>query len=161
MLPDIERCKGYAKSGTRCKRRQSKGYLCWQHAQSEYGIRVKKSLIPGAGWGLIDQNREIHTGQVIVPYQGTRMTEHQYQQYHNHTYGVEVSANAVIVPEKSTTSFGPYANTYRARNRAPGTYRNNAKLSYNARSRLVNLRAIHPIHPGQEVLTGYGRAYRF
>ena len=128
-------------------------------------MRIKKSLIPGAGWGLIDENRNFHTGNDIAEYKGTHMTPAQYEQFPSHDYGFEMrtsAANNIIVPEKTTSSFACYANSYRSRNRDPsrGITRNNAQLVYNSRSRTAWLRALHPIHPGQEILTSYGRGWR-
>ena len=50
-------CTATTAAGTRCRKRTCRGLVCWQHAHSQHGLRVKPSHIQNAGFGLFATKR--------------------------------------------------------------------------------------------------------
>ena len=66
-------CTATTAAGTRCRKRTCRGPVCWQHAQSQHGLRVKPSQIQNAGFGLFATKRMAKDAR-IAAYDGERRT---------------------------------------------------------------------------------------
>ena len=60
-------CTATTAAGTRCRKRTCRGPVCWQHAQSQHGLRVKPSQIQNAGFGLFATKRMAKTPRMRAP----------------------------------------------------------------------------------------------
>lgn len=68
------RCEQTRPNGARCKNRVCFGSpLCHQHNSMKYGVRIKKSTVPGAGKGLF-ATRAFRRDEWICPYPGEIIT---------------------------------------------------------------------------------------
>lgn len=70
-----DRCTYVKDNGERCKNRVCFGIpVCWVHTIKEYGIKIKKSTLPGVGKGLFSTSR-IERDTWICPYIGESINE--------------------------------------------------------------------------------------
>jgi SET domain-containing protein len=158
---EVIRCKALSLDDKRCKRRVAKGYYCWQHAENQLHLRIKPSKIPHSGFGLFDAKSPFRINQHIAEYTGEKQTPDEYENEHNHRYGLQYSQNLIINPKKTSTSFAQYANTLKRNNVISGQpHANNAKFTRDTRNRKIWLTAKTNIQPGQEIFVNYGRSYR-
>ena len=72
-------CTATTSAGTRCRKRTCRGPVCWQHAQTQHGLRVKPSQIQNAGFGLYATKRLAKNAR-IAPYTGEQRTRDQITQ---------------------------------------------------------------------------------
>lgn len=161
-IRSCDRCIGTRKDGTRCRRRTCIGTCCWQHAMKNLGLRVKKSLIPGAGRGLFSA-RVFRRNDRIVPYVANDNI-HMNRSEIDAKYGnalaeyVFCHRNYSMCWDASKTNSGVarFANDPRG-----------AKVTANAK--IVKLRnsgnsppcliATRKINPGEEIYVSYGSQY--
>ena len=148
----VVQCHGHAKSGERCKRRTARSPYCFTHLEKEEHLKIKTSTIPHSGLGIFTTTARKKNDNVA------RYSEKSYVNYdddHGGDYVLEVKANppTYVNPYRTTDSSGRYSNT--ARNRAQGT--NNAKISYNPRSKKASIKATANIPADREIKTSYGR----
>lgn len=69
-----DQCTHTRANGIRCKNRVCFGSpVCWVHNSTKYGVKIKKSTIPGAGKGLF-ATRRIPKDSWICPYSGEQTT---------------------------------------------------------------------------------------
>jgi len=128
--------------------------LCYQHLHVLEGLKLKKSYIPAAQLGLV-ATKEFRQNDNISQYTGDISAQRI-----EGPYVLQVNNNKFIDAKKTSTSAGRYANDCRTYNRNQGHCSgNNAKLSYDYRNERANLKAIRPIHHGDEIYVSYSRGY--
>ena len=59
-------CTATTAAGTRCRKRTCRGPVCWQHAQSQHGLRVKPSQVQNAGFGLFATKRMAKNARIAL-----------------------------------------------------------------------------------------------
>lgn len=114
-------------------------------------LRVKKSLIPDAGFGLYTTVQR-SVGEPIAPYTGNIVVDRTGNFGGDYVLQIKRNPPTYIDSRHTNTGVARYANSNRA-----GI--NNAQLTYNARQRKATLRARARIRPNQEIYTAYGRDY--
>jgi hypothetical protein len=159
-------CKGKTKNGNTCKNKTLMSIpYCWIHLQNDKKLRIKDSLIPGAGKGLfaVDKNKPegakiFKKGQVIIQYSGEIINEENL----NHRYGNYTAPYSIITrstPPKRYIDSACERGAGAMANQGLTIGQNNAKLSPSGGR--VFLTAIKDIKNNQEILTYYGDSYHF
>lgn len=147
-------CDSNTKKGVRCRCKTKKGFKCWRHLLSELNIRIKPSLIRGAGLGLYTAVRDFNIGDKITTYKG-----HLSSTPIHGIYVLQVSNNKYINANESTC-LGSFINSCRSNNEANGECNgNNSRFSYNRRTGIVNIIATKKINKGEEVCISYSTGY--
>jgi SET domain-containing protein len=119
-------------------------------------LRVKKSLLPGAGKGLFT-TRPIKKGECIVEYKGRirKWKDVKHEDGYN-GYLMYLSSQTVIDARPAINTKGRYANDARGMVRVKGL-RNNS--TYVKVGRKCFIEATRNILPGEEILVHYGDAF--
>ena len=151
-------CAAITTAGTECAQFTDKGHLCAQHAQLLLGVRVKPSLIPGAGGGLFAAGRDFHKGDVICEYLGVQMASLTFQANPS-AYAVRLY-RGVLDARRTCDGFGRYANAANSARQANAQLISERKLiGRRGSGRRIFLQATKAIHDGEEVLVKYGSGY--
>lgn len=161
----VIQCEAHTRQGhgPRCKKRTAFGNFCWQHQISVSGIRVKKSGIPNGGKGLfttIPRERN----DTVVDYKGKIMDESTFVREYpsGDRYGIQIGRK-VIVPQKTTDSYGFYVNSARPQDVRAGLVQgNNLKWSISRPRRGeidLKMKANRNIPANRELFVSYGRDY--
>lgn len=156
------RCKFIKTNGQRCKNRTKKGYYCFCHTEKEFGLWVKKSQIPNAGWGLW-ATKDFPRDEKIVEYKGKLISNEEANRMAATNGNIlQINRNFNIDANPSTIGLGQFSNDAAGLTRVPGL-RNNAKIVGNPREKRAFLETSQPIkatpkHP-TEIFTSYGRGY--
>ena len=164
---ETEQCVAQNANGHRCSRKVCIGInLCWSHLLKYKHLRIKHSTIPNAGKGLfaIDNKQPENAiifkkGDVIADYIGQTINAQTLRnRYEKHTapYGIYLKKDTYI---DAATERG-YASLA---NQAPQSALKNAKFVPNFRlnPQRVQLKATKEIRNGNDILTSYGRSYKF
>lgn len=119
-------------------------------------LRVKKSLLPGAGKGLFTKT-DIVKGTRIVEYKGKKRkwVDAKHEDGYN-GYLMRVTRSVVIDALPATDAFGRYANDARGLTRVE-TLKNNAE--YISEGTRCYIDATRNIKAGEEIFVSYGREY--
>jgi hypothetical protein len=153
-MVEMTRCRSMAATGYLCRRATNHGYMCIQHLEQECHLAVRKSTIPGAGWGLfttIDRCK----GERIVAYEGRRIDGHISGQY-----VLQLGSNCCIDASEPSSGVGRYVNCCRTQNKASGACTgNNTRFVINRKNQTASIVAIKSIAADTEIFCGYGRAY--
>jgi uncharacterized protein len=122
----------------------------------EKELRVRKSLLPGAGKGLFT-NKFIPKGTRIVEYKG-KITTWKEVDHHDGTNGYifYVKRNHVIDAQPFKKAVARYANDSKGLRRLPGLV-NNAE--YVEDGNRIFIQATKDIPAGSEILVSYGKEY--
>ena len=148
-------CTATTAAGTRCRKRTCRGPVCWQHAQSQHGLRVKPSQIQNAGFGLFATKRMAKDAR-IAAYDGERRTRADVKEEYGDETGQYVlcrSDRECFDASASNSSLARFANDARG-----SSLTNNARFTRGAKGPPL-LRAARAITAGREVLVSYGREY--
>ena len=141
--------------GHRCKHRTLRGTLCYQHLIKLKQLRIKKSTLPGAGFGLFG-TKPFHRGEKVAPYSGDVVVSNDPEFGDDYTLQIKRSPPTFITARRTNTGEGRYAN---ARNRGLGQGYNNAQLIFDARAQEANVKATKTIPTGTEITVAYGAQY--
>lgn len=122
----------------------------------ERQLIVKKSNIPGSGFGLFTKKR-IHKGACIVEYKGRleRWTDVKDQDGHN-GYLLQVNSRWAINALPYKKALARFANDANGLNRV-ANLRNNTEYILEGKRCFIYAKRI--ILPEEEILVGYGSAY--
>ena len=115
-------------------------------------LRIKKSLIAGAGKGLFAEEN-FATGSFVAPYTGDVYIGPD-PDLGNSNYGFELTSNYTIDAARRNTAPGRMMNDPRGSGILP-----NCKFAGDFRTKRVRLVTVRPVRKGQEFLVPYGRAY--
>ncbi len=122
----------------------------------EKHLRIKKSLLSGAGKGLFTQI-PIAKGTRIVAYKGKIQSWKEVKHVDGHNgYLMYINRHTVINALPAVDTLGRYANDAHGLSRVKGV-RNNAE--YVSEGRRCYIEAKRNIQKGEEILVGYGREY--
>lgn len=148
-----KQCQHNTVFGQRCKRRVCKGFYCWQHSTKTLGLRVKKSTIPDAGFGLFT-TRDFKKNHKIGDYSGTRMTKQEVDKKYNGTAEYVIcDRDRCIDGSDPNSSFVRYINRSE-RNKQPNAIYKNMNNNHN-----ISVRTTKRISKGSEIFTRYGRTF--
>ena len=114
-------------------------------------LRVKKSLIPDAGFGLYTTVPR-SVGEPIAPYTGNIVVDPTGNYGGDYVLQIKNNPPTYIDARHTNTSVARYANSNRG-----GV--NNAQLTFYPRQQKATLRARARIRPNEEIYTAYGRGY--
>ena len=166
MQPRMETMQRARYKKKRCQRRVSIGFeFCWPHLQITHHLKIKQSLIPGAGLGLfaVDPNLTgkgvvFHNKTVIFPsFGGIAMTEDEI----NNRYGDESSDVAIYAIKLNGNRFVDAAclrGVLSHLNHSPD-HKPNARLVLDKGEML--LQATKAIRSDNEILIDYGKDNMF
>jgi len=151
---DSMKCTAKKKDGTACGNRTARGDKCWIHLKKEDGLRIKESK---HGLGLFT-TETIEKGETIAPYTGEWVSKEELEkQCPGNTlmkYGIQVTKDKFLNACKTTDAPARFANDPRGSGKP-----SNARISVNARTKDVKLKAKQRIKPGTEITTSYGNQY--
>ena len=148
-----QRCTAQTKRGGHCRQRTAKGQYCWNHLRSISGLRIKKSLVPGAGMGLFAARRL--DSNTSIDYTGDRIPLESDQD--GGAYFLELSGQAAVDAARTNCGEGRWVNDPRGtRQRA-----NSKFVLHTPRGgpRRACVRTLRPIEKGEEILVSYGNGY--
>jgi len=125
---------------------------CSKHTRKHLGVSVKKSKIPGAGYGLFAE-KSFKKGEYIVQYTGEHLTTDEYDaRYGDDTlgaYGITLNDTTVIDAAKTSAGVARYACDFHGSGK-----KNNAE--YVTDDEEVWIVATKKIKAGDEIYTDYG-----
>ena len=154
-------CKGMTLNQKRCKKMTRKTNRCWIHLLKNRNLRVKKSLIPNAGYGLFAGKKTIKKNSSLGLYTGRKIENQKLDKYYPKTnlapYAIcESGAKKArcVNANYSTDSAPRYANDIMSRKKSNMNIKNVGKRKY-----LPKAYAIKDIKPNQEIYYYYGPQY--
>jgi hypothetical protein len=158
-----QQCTAFTKQGAPCKRRTKRGHHCSDHMRLLQHLAVRKSNIKGAGFGLFVAKGKnapsFRAGEQICKYTGDWI-ELLPGVNTGGPYFLQVNNSLAIDAARTNTALGRWANAPRgAVDREGRPLRPNAQLRLDRANKQGTLKALRPIHPGEEILVSYGRAY--
>lgn len=153
----VVRCTGHTLKGAQCKRRTGKTQYCYSHLEKIEHVKIKKSTIPAAGYGLFTTVRR-PARRKVVEYRGNKVSRPRNTlagDYVLETTGAHPPPYTYIDANHTTAGSGRFSNMAKASNHLS----NNAKLSLDYRGHKANIVSTRAIPAGREILTSYGRGY--
>ena len=151
-----QRCTADTKAGGWCKARTHYGCLCWVHRAQLNGTQIKDSTIPGAGKGLFAR-WDFGKGDAIVRYTGDIVQTADGEEesgWRGSSYVLEVTNSWAIDAARANTADGRMINDTVTTKMRP-----NVKFAFDARRKVVTIRALRAIKAGEELFISYGREY--
>ena len=148
-----QRCTADTKAGAHCKQRTAKGQYCWNHLRSIAGLRVKKTPIAGAGFGLF-ADRDLPPATTI-DYTGDRVRLAAAAD--GGTYFLQTSQDEAVDAARTNCGEGRWVNDPRG-----SGHRANAVFVLHTPpggTRTACLRTTRLVKRGEEILVKYGAAY--
>ena len=148
-----QRCTGITRKGAHCAQRTAKGQFCWNHLRTERGLQVKKSAVPGAGFGLFAA-RDLPAGSRI-DYTGDRVPLDADDD--GGAYFLQTKIGEAIDAARTNAGEGRWANDPRGSDqRACAEF-----VLYTPRGgvRTACLRTTRLVKKGEEILVKYGAQY--
>ncbi len=126
--------------------------FCAAHTREELGVFVKKSQIPGAGYGLY-ADQDFEKGDEIVEYTGETLTQDQYDDRYDDddmgSYGIALRDDVVIDAARTDSGVARYACDYHG-----SGMKSNAE--YVSDDEEIWIVATRGIKAGEEIFTDYG-----
>ena len=160
-----ERCCGRTMIGRRCRLRTRNGILCFHHLKRVHNVMIKRSLIPGAGRGIIAAGN-IAAEKNVVPYTGILMigapteaaTKELEQATHGSVYIMSPARGKVVDAAPTNSAPGRLMNDPAGSRKLP-----NCKfvVVQSADRQTVKLRTLRNICAGEELTVAYGDKYWF
>jgi transposase InsO family protein len=148
-----QRCIGTTRKGGHCKQRTARGSLCWNHLSSVLGLRLRVSVVPGAGMGLF-ASRDL-PARTDIDYTGDR------RPLDNDTepgpYFLQLTNSTAIDAARTNAGPGRWINDPRGSDAAA-----NATWSLYTppgKPRVACVRTLRRIKKGEEILVKYGANY--
>ena len=148
-----QRCTANTKSGAHCKQRTAKGQYCWNHLRSMAGLRIKKTPIAGAGFGLF-ADRDLPRS-MRVNYTGDRARLADAAD--GGTYFLQTSRDDAVDAARTNCGEGRWVNDPRG-----SGHRANAEFvlyTPPGGTRTACLRITRLVKKGEEILVKYGAEY--
>ena len=156
---ECQRCS-YTRDGQQCRRNTCK-YLpmCWQHAGITYGVRVARSTIVGAGYGLFAL-RDFKAGEWIAPLLGEIIDEDELdERYGDATAPYVVSYGGERYDGALQRYIGHYSNSVFGKRGLPLLSKTNAVIGAHHQQPWLKVQMMKRIKAGKEILTDYGDEY--
>lgn len=150
------RCAADTKAGGWCKARTRYGCLCWIHRAQLNGTQIKDSTLQGAGKGLFART-DFAKGDAIVRYTGDvvdTVDGAQEDGWRGSSYVLEVTNSWGIDAARTDTADGRMINDTVASDK-----RANVTFAFDARRKVVTVRAMRAIKAGEELFIKYGGQY--
>ena len=163
QIPIIKttQCKATTLKQKRCKKMTRKTNQCWIHLLKNRNLRVKKSLIPNAGFGLFAGKKTIKKNSSLGLYTGRKIKNKKLDKYYPKTnlapYAICESGrkNARCVNANYSTDSTPrYANDIMSKKKSNMDIKNVGKRKY-----VPKAYAIKDVKPNQEIYYYYGPQY--
>ena len=155
-------CKATTLKRKRCKKMTRRTNQCWIHLLKNKNLRIKKSLIPNAGFGLFAGKKKIEKRSSLGLYTGRRIKNRKLDKYYPKTnlalYAICKSGkkNARCINANYSTDSAPrYANDIMSiKKKSNMDIKNVGKRKY-----VPKAHAIKDINPNQEIYYYYGPQY--
>ena len=151
-----QRCTADTKVGGWCKARTRYGCLCWVHRAQLNGTQIKDSTLAGAGKGLFAR-WNFNKGDAIVRYTGDVVQTADGAQedgWRGSSYVLEVTNSWGIDAARTNTADGRLINDTVEFNKSA-----NVVFAFDARRKIVTIRALKVIKAGEELFIKYGAQY--
>ena len=171
VVTPSQRCTASTKDGRHCGQLTAKGEFCWAHLRrvpepdgpalprGAHGLRIKKSSIPGAGFGLFAE-RPFAAGEMVAQYTGDRVPLPNDSV--GGPYALQMRGGAAgwaIDAARVNSGPGRWANDPKDRNNPARRRSANVTLARDTQRGAACLRASQPIAAGDEIFVSYGAAY--
>ena len=145
-----QRCTAQTKWGGHCRMRTGKGEYCFAHRRLIHGLHIKKSAIPGAGFGIV-ATRALPVGTRVL-YSGDVMPLHG--DGDGGTYYLQLTQERAVDAARTNAGDGRWLNDPRNTGK-----RANCKFTADHRRKQGGIVTTRPIEAGDELLVPYGASY--
>ena len=163
IVTPSQRCAADTAAGDQCKQRTAVGHLCWNHLQRDFGLRVKKSTVPGAGRGLFAAWHDGLPAKHRIPYTGDEIVMGGPGE--GGPYVLETKNGHGIDAARRNCGAGRWINDPRGALDGNGRPRR-ANCEFVAhtprggdRKRVAAVRTLRRVERGEELLVSYGNDY--
>ena len=151
IIMSSQRCTGNNCKGTQCGAKTTNGQYCWNHLRKYNNLRIKKSLVPGAGRGLFTE-RDLREGEWVTKYTGDLMAHDDVNK--ESRYILQLTNDVSIDAARTNCDSGRMVNDPRGTGRQP-----NCKFVYDRRTKRASIRTTCRVKKGEELLVAYGNEY--
>lgn len=146
-------CTAHTKAGSLCRQRTAKGQYCWNHLRSIRGLRIKRSSVPRAGFGLF-ADRDLPAGYK-VDYTGDLAP--LASDADGGAYFLQLTKHSAIDAARTDSGEGRWVNDPRGADKEANT--EFVLYTPPGKPRQACVRTLRPIEKGEEILVKYGAAY--
>ena len=143
-----QRCTAQTKDGSHCRARTAKGQFCFAHRRSVLGLRLSKSTIPGAGFGIF-ATRSLPKGTRIL-YTGDLVPLNSNDD--GGPYYLELSQRTAVDAARTNAGDGRWINDPKGSGKRP-----NCAFAVHGQRAVVKTSRV--IESGEELLVSYGGGY--
>ena len=162
IIMPSQRCTANTNAGHQCGQRTAMGHVCWAHLRRDFGLRVQKSTIPGAGKGLFAYGRDGLPQGFNIPYTGDLIE--LTPQVAGGPYVLQLRNDAGIDAARTNCGVARWVNDPRGSVDARGRpLRENCKFVLHTQrdssQRVGAVRTLRPVEKGEELLVKYGQDY--
>ena len=153
IIMPSQRCTAQTKKGAHCAQRTAKGQYCWNHLSSIAGLRIKKSPVPSAGFGLFAA-RSLPAG-TRIQYSGDR--ERLRSEQDGGAYFLQLTRSSAINAARTNAGEGRWINDPKG----TGKRANAEFVIYTppGGTRQAYVRTLRTITKGEEIHVPYGSSY--
>ena len=160
VMTPSQRCSANNNAGGQCGQRTAVAHLCWGHLQRDFGLRVRKSTVQGAGRGLFAA-RELPANH-RVPYTGDEIELRADE--NGGPYVLQTRHGAGIDAARRNSGLGRWVNDPRGAVDGQGRPREancefTVHMPRGEQQRVAAVRTLRPILRGEELLVRYGNGY--
>jgi transposase InsO family protein len=148
-----QRCTADTAAGAHCRQRTRRGQFCWQHLSKLRGVRIKRSTIPGAGFGIF-ASRDLPPN-TRLGYTGDKLRD--LADDDGGAYFLELTKGTAIDAARTNTGEGRWVNDPRGTDKAA-----NCEFTLHTppgKPRQACVRTTRLVPKGEELLCKYGAAY--
>ena len=145
-----QRCTAKTRWGGHCRMRTGKGEYCFSHRRLMYGLHIRKSTIPGAGFGIV-ATRPLPVGTRVL-YSGDIMPLHG--DGDGGAYYLQLTRDRAVDAARTNAGDGRWLNDPRNTGK-----RGNCKFVADHRRKQGAIVTTRPIDAGDELLVPYGASY--
>ncbi|MEI6371517.1 MAG: reverse transcriptase domain-containing protein [Nostocales cyanobacterium ELA608] len=146
-----QRCVADNAQGDQCGAKTAKGRYCHNHMRLEEGLRVTKSTVAKAGFGLFAA-RDFEKGQHVADYTGDQLMLRADQD--GGEYVLQMTKREGIDAARTNTGYGRWANDPKG-----SGMRANTEFVVNHKHRTGRLRTTRAVKKGEELFVSYGPSY--
>ena len=151
IVMPTQRCTADNRQRAQCGCKTAKGQHCHVHMRTLDGLRVTKSAVAGAGYGLFAA-RDFAAGEHLADYTGDELIIRQ--DGDGGPYCLALTRRRAIDAAPTNTGYGRWANDPRGSGGGP-----NAEFVVNRARGTGRLRATARIRKGEEIFVSYGPQY--
>ena len=149
------RCVALERNGEQCRARTKHGSKCWNHLQRDANLRIKKSIIKGAGKGLAAAGKDFPPHSQVTDYTGDISMDPDVE-HGGSRYVVGLSKSVTLDAARTDTAPGRMINDPKG---SGLSFRSNTKFAIDNRRRKVRIVTTKLVPDKEEFFLSYGPGY--